>query len=127
MACSPFWPRPSMVMICLPATSLTGVEQDRTACLSTMTVQAPQKASPHPNLVPVRPRSERSTHNSMRSSSTFTLAGLPRSEEHTSELQSLRHLVCRLLLEKKKKNKHTRTQTYPARGPSPPTQRVRSC
>src|SRR5215472_19225444 len=28
----------------------------------------------------------------------------PRSEEHTSELQSLRHLVCRLLLEKKKKN-----------------------
>src|SRR5262245_64537088 len=29
-----------------------------------------------------------------------------RSEEHTSELQSLRHLVCRLLLEKKKKNKN---------------------
>src|SRR5258705_8678761 len=29
------------------------------------------------------------------------LRGL-RSEEHTSELQSLRHLVCRLLLEKKK-------------------------
>src|ERR1039458_10564305 len=30
-------------------------------------------------------------------------AGSPlRSEEHTSELQSLRHLVCRLLLEKKK-------------------------
>src|SRR5438045_7161465 len=28
---------------------------------------------------------------------------LNRSEEHTSELQSLRHLVCRLLLEKKKK------------------------
>src|SRR5438552_14930617 len=29
---------------------------------------------------------------------------LPRSEEHTSELQSPDHLVCRLLLEKKKKN-----------------------
>src|SRR5258705_10073701 len=29
---------------------------------------------------------------------------LLRSEEHTSELQSLRHLVCRLLLEKKKLN-----------------------
>src|SRR5205814_5098089 len=28
--------------------------------------------------------------------------GSARSEEHTSELQSLRHLVCRLLLEKKK-------------------------
>src|SRR5438045_8625850 len=33
-------------------------------------------------------------------------ADFDRSEEHTSELQSLRHLVCRLLLEKKKK--HTR-------------------
>src|SRR5436853_1974544 len=30
------------------------------------------------------------------------LAAPLRSEEHTSELQSLRHLVCRLLLEKKK-------------------------
>src|SRR2546425_6006960 len=28
--------------------------------------------------------------------------GVPRSEEHTSELQSLAYLVCRLLLEKKK-------------------------
>src|SRR5262245_62199333 len=33
-----------------------------------------------------------------------------RSEEHTSELQSLRHLVCRLLLEKKKK-KNTMKQS----------------
>src|SRR5436853_331416 len=32
----------------------------------------------------------------------------PRSEEHTSELQSLRHLVCRLLLEKKKKRDRDR-------------------
>src|SRR5438552_6734147 len=31
------------------------------------------------------------------------LAGMRRSEEHTSELQSPDHLVCRLLLEKKKK------------------------
>src|SRR5437899_10240112 len=30
------------------------------------------------------------------------ILSLLRSEEHTSELQSLRHLVCRLLLEKKK-------------------------
>src|SRR5258707_9630835 len=30
-------------------------------------------------------------------------AGRPRSEEHTSELQSRQYLVCRLLLEKKKK------------------------
>src|SRR5438445_8110852 len=32
-----------------------------------------------------------------------------RSEEHTSELQSRQYLVCRLLLEKKKKTIHTRT------------------
>src|SRR5947209_13488430 len=31
-------------------------------------------------------------------------ARAPRSEEHTSELQSRQYLVCRLLLEKKKKN-----------------------
>src|SRR5438876_2487429 len=34
------------------------------------------------------------------------LIRLSRSEEHTSELQSPVHLVCRLLLEKKKKNKY---------------------
>src|SRR2546425_3953951 len=32
--------------------------------------------------------------------------GVIRSEEHTSELQSLAYLVCRLLLEKKKKDKY---------------------
>src|SRR5438093_2073418 len=39
-----------------------------------------------------------------------------RSEEHTSELQSLTNLVCRLLLEKKKKqkiNNHHTKYTYP--------------
>src|SRR2546429_2948980 len=36
------------------------------------------------------------------------LAVLPRSEEHTSELQSRLHLVCRLLLEKKKKIRQRR-------------------
>src|SRR3989441_9707816 len=39
-----------------------------------------------------------------RSSVALTdTGGAPRSEEHTSELQSLAYLVCRLLLEKKKK------------------------
>src|SRR2546425_4070707 len=36
-------------------------------------------------------------------------AGARRSEEHTSELQSLAYLVCRLLLEKKKKNRKKRS------------------
>src|SRR5437899_3434900 len=34
-----------------------------------------------------------------------------RSEEHTSELQSLRHLVCRLLLEKKKSRSRSNRPT----------------
>src|SRR2546425_7100750 len=42
--------------------------------------------------------------------------GEGRSEEHTSELQSLAYLVCRLLLEKKKKNiRYTITTTHVAR------------
>src|SRR5438045_9491807 len=41
--------------------------------------------------IPIHPRDD------------LELPEMMRSEEHTSELQSLRHLVCRLLLEKKKK------------------------
>src|ERR1035438_2406249 len=54
----------------------------------------------------------RSTRKSTRSRSSAYLkrtcftSGPNRSEEHTSELQSLRHLVCRLLLEKKTKMKN---------------------
>src|SRR6266498_6137909 len=48
--------------------------------------------------------------------------GSPRSEEHTSELQSRPHLVCRLLLEKKKTQQHTSHLELHARntrGPRP--------
>src|SRR5258708_20629072 len=41
-----------------------------------------------------------------------------RSEEHTSELQSPDHLVCRLLLEKKKIHKSTKTWTQASVRPS---------
>src|SRR2546422_4985076 len=41
--------------------------------------------------------------------STRAAAASRRSEEHTSELQSRLHLVCRLLLEKKKKNQNQYT------------------
>src|SRR5258705_9392474 len=43
-------------------------------------------------------------HMSLTFMVKIDLGNPDRSEEHTSELQSLRHLVCRLLLEKKKKN-----------------------
>src|SRR5690625_6642876 len=42
-------------------------------------------------------------------------ASQPRSEEHTSELQSRGHLVCRLLLEKKKKKEATTINTERAK------------
>src|SRR2546425_5589133 len=46
-----------------------------------------------------------SRRNAPSPSNTWMRRGgrVPRSEEHTSELQSLAYLVCRLLLEKKKK------------------------
>src|SRR2546422_1471710 len=40
-----------------------------------------------------------------------------RSEEHTSELQSRLHLVCRLLLEKKKQNEFSRSVSLATRSP----------
>src|SRR2546430_12488891 len=49
---------------------------------------------------PTNPRSSSST------------SPTPRSEEHTSELQSQSNLVCRLLLEKKKKNFSTLPGSY---------------
>src|SRR5438045_8597913 len=56
---------------------------------------------------PSRSRSTRSNNSTLRPKTGRSCTGLraraARSEEHTSELQSLRHLVCRLLLEKKKK------------------------
>src|SRR2546429_7224500 len=53
-----------------------------------------------------------------------------RSEEHTSELQSRLHLVCRLLLEKKKKHKHQVNSPLIINNtsiPSQSTQRLTSC
>src|SRR2546425_5195732 len=52
--------------------------------------------------------------NAARASAVTPLAR--RSEEHTSELQSLAYLVCRLLLEKKKKH----TTRLKSNTPSPP-------
>src|SRR5438445_875274 len=43
---------------------------------------------------------------------------LPRSEEHTSELQSRQYLVCRLLLEKKKDNNNEPPDTLLLTAPS---------
>ena len=52
---------------------------------------------------PIKIIMERTDHQVTASSYDFLI----RSEEHTSELQSPDHLVCRLLLEKKKKKNKT--------------------
>src|SRR3712207_7949270 len=49
---------------------------------------------------------------SPRSPNMLTVVYGPRSEEHTSELQSRQYLVCRLLLEKNNKRAHTRHTLY---------------
>src|SRR5574340_630990 len=63
---------PSMVVTALPATSETGVMQDRVASPSTWTVQAPHRAMPQPNLVPVMPNVSLRTHNRGVLGSTLT-------------------------------------------------------
>src|SRR2546430_11943106 len=47
-----------------------------------------------------------------KSAARAPATGIGRSEEHTSELQSQSNLVCRLLLEKKKKNYNTHIVTH---------------
>src|SRR5258707_9738574 len=63
------------------------------------------------SLLQLRPR-DRHKARSGRSHARRLREALPRSEEHTSELQSRQYLVCRLLLEKKKTlRKNTRLVT----------------
>src|SRR5258708_14288513 len=53
--------------------------------------------------------------NPLRQLTRIRAAQTMRSEEHTSELQSPDHLVCRLLLEKKKKPQQKTRRTCPSR------------
>src|SRR2546422_11277502 len=57
------------------------------------------------NSASVRPNCRRRVACASASASARAAMPHARSEEHTSELQSRLHLVCRLLLEKKKKRK----------------------
>src|SRR5438309_6556570 len=54
-----------------------------------------------PSVAPSRDRRRRSRWTRRRRRTPRSLRAVGRSEEHTSELQSQFHLVCRLLLEKK--------------------------
>src|SRR3712207_8238803 len=65
-------------------------QRDRPAAGEPRSALARRGRAEEPGRVTARQRSGRSS------------TGVPRSEEHTSELQSRQYLVCRLLLEKKK-------------------------
>src|SRR5690625_6089430 len=60
-----------------------------------------------PGTLPARARPGRPSAGPSDLGTPTRSAGWPRSEEHTSELQSRGHLVCRLLLEKKKYTQYT--------------------
>src|SRR5258708_23260829 len=66
----------------------------------------------------IRPVRAAGSNSSGCSAAPPASAARTRSEEHTSELQSPDHLVCRLLLEKKKKTKRCK-QSSTHRAPSP--------
>src|SRR5438045_9738811 len=70
----------------------------------------PISQQPHQRISDAEARGDRHPDAPLAPAQHARAAGA-RSEEHTSELQSLRHLVCRLLLEKKKKNKIQQNKT----------------
>src|SRR5262245_62352483 len=69
--------------------------QRMTASAPAMPIAIPADDKTAPSLITIQKMSRRAAPRARRMPKS-------RSEEHTSELQSLRHLVCRLLLEKKK-------------------------
>src|SRR2546425_6199283 len=70
------------------------------------------RSSPRPR-APVRRSAARTAPSHRRAAARSRVRPAHRSEEHTSELQSLAYLVCRLLLEKKKKTKANRMDRLP--------------
>src|SRR2546429_4035416 len=72
-------------------------------------------------------RAAKADDQSLKLQNEFYEKSKHRSEEHTSELQSRLHLVCRLLLEKKKDMHHTTRGHATYRPPhlsNPPTHRI---
>src|SRR6476619_7694456 len=73
-------------------------------CFFFLMIRRPPRSTLFPYTALFRSRSSWPPPPSRSPCTAGTSARRPRSEEHTSELQSLTKLVCRLLLEKKKNN-----------------------
>src|ERR1039458_10547520 len=90
--------------------------------VTSLPVSSPKSSSPESGGMRLKPARFRKTVTGLSARCRCLVWGIigrkARSEEHTSELQSLRHLGCRLLLEKKKR------QTYSASFPLHLIQRV---
>src|SRR5262249_61750124 len=112
----------------LPASSVTlAISVSDHVCFFFLIIPRPPRStlfpyttlfrSGHPGDDEIRAGAERRTAHSDRYRAAMPLGGRPqrirRSEEHTSELQSLTNLVCRLLLEKKKKAHYQKLITEP--------------
>src|SRR5215510_9091387 len=69
--------RPSRVVICLPATVLSGSTHERASLPSTSTEQAPHCDRPQPNCGPLNSRSLRRTYNSGVSPGAWTSRRVP--------------------------------------------------
>src|SRR3712207_8737245 len=79
-----------------------GREGDEPCCRSTPTPAPPPPSAPRSPARTSPPASWPGASASAPRPSASGAGAAPRSEEHTSELQSRQYLVCRLLLEKKK-------------------------
>src|SRR5205814_10027598 len=92
------WTRPPPTSPLFPYTTLFRSHGLRTDVRLSLRGQFTESPSKHmESVLPTR-------HQPASAPATVEQGQRFRSEEHTSELQSLRHLVCRLLLEKKKKH-----------------------
>src|SRR5258705_6122283 len=76
-------------------------------------IRRPPRSTLFPYTTLFRSRRTTPLQAASREVARWITMGPNRSEEHTSELQSLRHLVCRLLLEKKKVRLAAAARTAP--------------
>src|ERR1041384_8418275 len=75
-------------------------------CFFFLMIRRPPRSTLFPYTTLFRSRYEQPSPNHVMTRTPASHSPCLRSEEHTSELQSLAYLVCRLLLEKKNKERH---------------------
>src|SRR5260364_286244 len=84
-------------------------------CFFCLMIRRPPRSTLFPYTTLFRSEAIIAAHEKLVLSGVMPQGASPRSEEHTSELQSPDHLVCRLLLEKKKTNTPAKKASKTAR------------